>query len=122
MLVVDDEVQIGSLIIESLGTENLEVVHARDAESALALLEQRKTEPLLVLIDVLMPRMDGLTLARKISTKLRRSKIVIISGHMTDLSWWPADLREVAFLPKPFRMSDLAALLQTARKECAGLA
>jgi DNA-binding NtrC family response regulator len=122
MLVVDDEVQIGSLIIESLGTGDLEVVHARDAESALVLLEQRKTEPLLVLVDVLMPRMDGLTLARKISTKLRRSKIVIISGHMTDLSWWPADLREVAFLPKPFRMSDLAALLQTARKECAGLA
>jgi two-component system, cell cycle sensor histidine kinase and response regulator CckA len=86
------------------------------------LLEQRKTEPLLVLIDVLMPRMDGLTLARKISTKLRRSKIVIISGHMTDLSWWPADLREVTFMPKPFRMADLTVLLQTAQKEFAGLA
>ncbi len=116
---VDDEVQIGNIISESLASDQLAVVHARDAESALRVLAERSTEPLLVLVDVLLPHMDGLTLARKISTRLQRSKIAIISGHLTDLSWWPADLREVTFLPKPFRVTDLTALLQTAREEYA---
>jgi FixJ family two-component response regulator len=73
------------------------------------------SEPLLVLTDVLMPGMDGLTLARKLLTRLAQSKIIIISGHLTDISWWPADLRELVFLAKPFRTSEISALVDVAR-------
>jgi DNA-binding NtrC family response regulator len=117
VLVVDDEVGIFRIITESLSAEPLEVVHAKNAKDALAVVDQRKTEPLLVFLDVLMPGMDGLTLARKLGGKLKRSKIAIMSGHMTDLSWWPDDLREVEFLTKPFRVHDVMTLLDSARTE-----
>lgn len=117
VLVVDDEAGIYRIITEGLVAERLEVVHAKNAKDALQVVEQRKEEPLLVLLDVLMPGMDGLTLARKLGARLKRSKIAIMSGHMTDLSWWPDDLREVEFLAKPFRVQDVLTLLDTARSE-----
>lgn len=115
VLVVDDEPGIYRIITEALSAEQLEVVHAKNAKEGLALVEQRKTEPLLVFLDVLMPGMDGLTLARKLGHKLKRSKLAIMSGHMTDLSWWPDDLREVEFLAKPFRVHDVLSLLDLAK-------
>lgn len=117
ILVVDDEVGIYRIISESLAAEPLEVIHAKNAKDALLVVEQRKKEPLLVLLDVLMPGMDGLTLARKLGSRLKRSKIAIMSGHMTDLSWWPDDLRDVEFLAKPFRVAEVMTLLATARSE-----
>ena len=62
-----------------------------------------------------MPGMDGLTLARKLIGRLKRSKVVIMSGHLSDVSWWPADLRELVFLAKPFRMSEVSSLIDVAR-------
>ena len=117
VLVVDDEAGIYRIIAESLVAEPLEIVHAKNAKDALLVVEQRKTEPLLILLDVLMPGMDGLTLARKLGNKLKRSKLAIMSGHMSDLSWWPDDLRDVVFLAKPFRVHEVVALLEAARSE-----
>ena len=117
ILIVDDEAAVGRMIEQALATESLEVVYAKNGSDALRVIDQRATEPLLVLLDVLMPGMDGLTLARKVSPRLHRSKIVIISGHLTDLSWWPADLRELTFLAKPFRIHELNTLVAIARKE-----
>ena len=117
VLVVDDEAGIYRIISESFVGQPLEIVHAKNAKDALVVLEQRKTEPLLVLLDVLMPGMDGLPLARKLGGKLKRSKLAIMSGHMTDLSWWPDDLRDVEFLAKPFRVADVQILLESARSE-----
>ncbi len=117
VLVVDDEVGIFRIISESLVAEQLEVVHAKNAKDAIIVVEQHKKEPLLILLDVLMPGMDGLTLARKLGNRLKHSKLAIMSGHMTDLSWWPDDLREVAFLAKPFRVHEVMTLLDVARSE-----
>ncbi len=72
----------------------------------------------MIVLDVLMPGgMDGLALARMLKGRQRRSKIVLISGHLSDASWWPADLRDMAFLEKPFRLARLVELLDAARSE-----
>jgi two-component system cell cycle sensor histidine kinase/response regulator CckA len=104
-----------NLIINALADEKLEVVAAANAAVALKLVAERPTEPLLALVDVMMPGMDGLTLARKLCAQIKRGKIVIMSGHLSDVSWWPADLREVAFIAKPFHMTALAEFLREAR-------
>lgn len=103
------------MITEMLASEKVEVVSAADGAAALKILEQRNSEPLLVLTDVLMPGMDGLTLSRKLLGRIRRGKIVVMSGHLSDVSWWPADLRDLTFIAKPFRMADLAGFLREAR-------
>lgn len=117
LLVVDDDEPIGVLLANAFATATLEVVFVRDGRAALEALGQRATEPLLVITDVLMPGMDGLTLARKLNSRLRQSKIVVMSGHLTDASCWPADLREITFLTKPFKMTELDELVATARAE-----
>jgi two-component system cell cycle sensor histidine kinase/response regulator CckA len=117
VLVVDDDKPMHELIATALGVGGLQVVTAGNGIEAFQALDQHATEPLLVLTDVLMPGMDGLTLARKLKARLKLGKIVVMSGHLADVSWWPSDLREVAFLAKPFRMAELTALVEAARTE-----
>jgi len=117
VLVVDDDKPMHDLILTALSTDGLEVITANNGDEAFKALERHANEPMLVLTDVLMPGMDGLTLARKLKARLKHGKIVVMSGHLADVSWWPADLRDLAFLAKPFRMAELAALVENARTE-----
>ncbi|HEY8994677.1 MAG TPA: response regulator [Lacunisphaera sp.] len=115
ILMVDDEAPIRTVMGSFLADVGAEFVGAESGEAALQLLASRSSEPLVVFIDVLMPGMDGLTLARKLRSRLKSSVLVIISGHMTDLSWWPVDLREVLFVAKPFRLAEIMSIVTAAR-------
>jgi DNA-binding NtrC family response regulator len=117
VLVVDDDVPIHELIVTALATDGLEIVTATGGDQAFQALDDHKKEPVLVLTDVLMPGIDGLSLARKLKGRLKQSKIVVMSGHLADVSWWPNDLRDLAFLAKPFRMAELTILVQSACEE-----
>ncbi|HEX2861262.1 MAG TPA: response regulator [Lacunisphaera sp.] len=115
VLVVDDDEPIREVLAQFLEGAGVEVLGAGGGLAALDVVASRAAEPVVVFIDVLMPGMDGLTLARKLKSKLKRSTLVIISGHMTDLSWWPVDLREVAFLAKPFRLAEVNEVVAAAQ-------
>ena len=62
----------------------------------------------------MMPRIDGLELTRRMLTRVPKLKVILISGHLTDLSWWPTDMREHRFLSKPFSNGDLVTAVQEA--------
>ncbi|MCC5024442.1 MAG: response regulator [Candidatus Synoicihabitans palmerolidicus] len=113
--VVDDEVPILDIIETSLSQKDLEIVKVQDADAALRHLTERKTKPLLVMVDVMLPRVDGLTLARTLQTQLSPDRVVVMSGQLSDESWWPEDLRELKFVAKPFSLADLQALVDEAR-------
>jgi two-component system cell cycle sensor histidine kinase/response regulator CckA len=115
LLVVDDDAPMCELVASALANEKLEVVAALSAFDALKTLDERKSDPILIVTDVLMPGMDGLALARKLLARRPAAKIVVMSGHLSSSSWWPADLREIAFLSKPFRMGELEELVEEAR-------
>lgn len=116
VLIVDDDAPICTIMKEFLTDSGLEAVTAEGGKQALAVLDERSTEPLVAFVDVLMPGMDGLTLARRLRSRFRQAKIVIISGHLSDLSWWPEDLREVEFLAKPFRQAAVLEKVEAARR------
>ena len=121
ILVVDDEVEIGIFLTRGIGTDRLKVICVEDGPSALRMLAERATDPLLIIADVLLPGgTDGLTLVRKLLTRLRRTKIVLMSGHLSADSFWPTDLREVTFLAKPFRLAQVVELVEAARVEFRG--
>ncbi|WP_438481629.1 response regulator [Oleiharenicola lentus] len=117
ILVIDDDEPIRSMLLIALSTPEVQVVAAGGAAEALEIIKQRPTEPVLVLTDVMMPETNGLVLARKLSAMLKRSKLAIMSGHLNNIAWWPVELREIAYIAKPFRISDLTALVATARAE-----
>ena len=121
ILVVDDEAEIGNIITGGIDTDRLEVICAVDGSSALRMLAERATDPLLIMMDVLLPGgADGLSLVRKLQPRLRRTKIALMSGHLSEDSFWPVDLREVTFLAKPFRLVQVAELVEAARVEFRG--
>ena len=77
ILIVDDEKKIRSLLKEHLSTE-FEVITANDGIEAWSVLQKQNID--IVLLDIKMPGMDGMTLLRKIYKKIgeHTNKIIII--------------------------------------------
>jgi two-component system, cell cycle sensor histidine kinase and response regulator CckA len=108
ILLVDDEPSLLPLIGLVLERYGMPIREALDGDAALAAIDSTPVPPALLICDVLMPGIDGLELTRKILARLPKLKVVFISGHLTDVSWWPEDLRGHRFVPKPFSMDELS--------------
>ena len=111
ILLVDDEPAIIPLIGTVLRKYGWNVKEAGDGEAAMAAIDDATAPPSLLICDVLMPGIDGLELTRRILARLPRLKVIFISGHLTDISWWPADLRGHRFVAKPFTVDQLASVV-----------
>jgi len=109
ILVVDDEPSMRQLINVVLKAAGWTVVLAEGAAEALEAIKTSATIPSVVICDVLMPRVDGLELVRRLCARIPNLNVIFISGHLTDVSWWPTDLREHRFLAKPFENRQLVA-------------
>ncbi len=116
ILAVDDQPHMTCIIAHWLTEQGHEVVCASDGARALELL---RTEPFDVLItDVDMPRMDGLTLLRQRDVVDRLLAVVVITGRSDypDLNGASGN-EKIHILPKPFSPSELARLVRLACHE-----
>jgi len=114
ILVVDDEPSMRLLIEVVLRSQDWVVVSADGAEDALDALKAHPLPPSVVICDVLMPGLDGLELIRRMCARLPGLNVIFISGRLSDVSWWPTDLREHRFLAKPFEKDQLIAAVRDA--------
>jgi len=115
ILLVDDEPAMRQLIETVLETQSWVVRVADGAASAMAMVSAASSNPpTLMICDVLMPGIDGLELTRRLLAKLPQLKVILISGHLMDQSWWPTDLREICFLTKPFSNDQLIQAVKQA--------
>lgn len=80
ILVVDDEIAIREITKISLQTRNYKVLTASDGIEAIALYAQHKNEITAVLMDMMMPSMDGPTAIRTLKKINPQVKIIAISG------------------------------------------
>jgi len=90
-----------------LKKEGWTVQTAGGAEEAMEAVKAAARPPSLVICDVLMPKVDGLELMRRMCGRFAGLDVIFISGHLSDVSWWPTDLREHRFLAKPFENAQL---------------
>jgi len=107
ILIVDDDPNLLIVLAEQLRADGYDVVTARDGDEALRRL--RQSWPDLLVIDMLMPRMDGLTLAREVKN-LADLPIIVLSA--IDAADSKADLLdEVAedYVTKPYHYPELRA-------------
>jgi len=103
------------LLIEVvLKTQGWTVVCADGADAALNALRDKPQPPEVVICDVLMPGLDGLELVRRMCSRLPALNVIFISGRLSDVSWWPTDLREHRFLAKPFEKAQLITAVREA--------
>jgi signal transduction histidine kinase len=107
ILVVEDQDGVRQLVADSLEDGGHEVKTARTAEEAMAILAQDARIQVL-LTDIVLPGgMTGIDLARKARERMPDLKVLTISGNATEESISASHLEHCAFLPKPFRPSDL---------------
>jgi two-component system OmpR family response regulator len=114
ILVVDDEPSMRLLIEVILKSQNWDVECAEGATKALDALKARPSPPDVVICDVLMPGLDGLELVRRMCARIPALNVIFISGRLSDVSWWPTDLREHRFLAKPFEKAQLITAVREA--------
>jgi DNA-binding NtrC family response regulator len=110
ILIVDDNPNMSSLLVEMLEVFNYKALRAVDGEDALAKIDENKIA--MVITDMRMPKMSGLELLQLIKERQPSLPVVVISGFSVE----EADsdiLRNKAdgFLNKPFMMSDIEKLL-----------
>jgi CheY-like chemotaxis protein len=103
-LVVDDEHNIVELLTDLLeGELGLQVLRAYDGLAALEAFERLR--PDLVIADIMMPRLDGLTLARRLRDRFAARKIILMSAAVTPRT------TEFAYIAKPFDISQMIELV-----------
>ena len=109
ILVVDDEASIRQMNETILTTYNYQVLTAQDGVEALKLYGQHQEAITVVLMDLMMPTMDGLRAIRALPKINPQVKIITTSGLSSDNSMIPIPNLK-AFLPKPYTSE---ALLRT---------
>jgi len=112
ILVVDDEPQVVWVLQLALDAEGYEVLTARNGLEALTQIAEGHPE--LMVLDVMMPRMDGWSVMREIS-KLpasERPRVVMVTALASGRDRaTAAELGVDAYVPKPFDMDHLLGVL-----------
>jgi CheY-like chemotaxis protein len=112
ILLVDDEIAIRNIVQTSLETYHYQVLTASDGVEAIALYAQHKQQISAVLIDMMMPTMDGLTTIQMLQKMNSQLKIIAISGlALSDRVNVAMGTGVQAFLSKPFTAEELLQTL-----------
>lgn len=120
ILLVEDEDMVRAVAERALVRQGYTVHTAEHGEAALELLEGGLLPDLLI-SDVVMPTMDGPTMVRHVRTAYPKLPVLFMSGYAEEQLRKSIDLDNVAFLPKPFSVQQIAEAardaLATARED-----
>ncbi len=115
LLIVEDEPMVRAVAERALERQGYTVETACDGEEALALFAEGKSYDLVV-SDVVMPNMDGPTMARVLRLQRPEMRILFMSGYAEEQLRESINLDKVAFLPKPFSVQQIAEAVRDALK------
>jgi two-component system cell cycle sensor histidine kinase/response regulator CckA len=107
VLLVEDEDMVRAVAERALTRQGYTVMTAENGEAALELLSKSE-RPDLLISDVVMPSMDGPTMVRVVRERYPDLPILFMSGYAEEQLRNSIDLDNVAFLPKPFSVQQLA--------------
>ncbi len=117
ILVVDDEVAIREITKISLEAYNYQVLTASDGMEALKLYVQHQEQIQVVLLDIMMPVMDGIDTITTLQQLNPKVKIIAISGLMSNEKIAEASGHGVqGFLPKPCTAKELLSAIDAVIK------
>lgn len=111
LLVVDDEDALRNVLSSELQSEGYSVLSAADGDEAIATLQQKSFD--LVLLDIKMPRVDGFEVLKFIKEKYPKTKVIMLTGF--------ADLKNAIeskklgaedFVSKPYDLVDLLTTIE----------
>jgi CheY-like chemotaxis protein len=121
ILVVDDDADVRESIEDALEDEGYYVAAAANGKEALELLRDDKLRPELILLDIMMPEMDGWAFRaeQRKDPDIATIPVIVFTAHGS-----PEEVAErmqaVGFLRKPLRLEDLLAQVGRLRRQYVG--
>ncbi len=112
ILVVDDDIELQDLVGYALKREGYEVIAAKDAFEGLEIIEKEEID--LALLDIMMPKMDGLEMLSRLRTRNKDLRVIVMTA-LTAPEAAVSALRDHAsdFLTKPFDITQLISAVKT---------
>jgi len=110
ILIVDDNPNMSSLLVEMLEVFQYDAMRANDGVEALEVIETKDIS--MVITDMRMPNMSGLELLQAVKEKHPKMPVILISGYsVDDVDSGIVKAKADGFLNKPFMMADIEKLL-----------
>jgi DNA-binding response OmpR family regulator len=111
ILVVDDSPMIRASVTRTLTVANYVVTQAENGRLGLETWTKDPTAFDLVLSDVFMPEVDGLSMAKEIRKRSRTIQVMLMSSKLDENTRWIAEEAGFRLLPKPFKDEVLLLLV-----------
>src|SRR5712691_1341871 len=116
VLVVDDEQSLRKVLAATLQREGYEVQVASDGEEAIAALDRDGAD--VVVTDLVMPRMDGLSLLRKVVARHPDVPVIVVTAHgKVDSAVEAMKAGAFDFVTKPFEHAELKTIIAKAARQ-----
>ena len=116
VLLVEDEDTVRAVAERALVRQGYDVTTASDGEEGLETLVRTYDEGGkfdLIVSDVVMPTMDGPTMAREIRNRLPEMPLLFMSGYAEETLRREIDIPNMHFLPKPFSVQQIVSAVET---------
>ncbi len=117
ILVADDESRMRKLIKDFLIQKNFNILEAEDGEKALKVYEENKEKIDLILLDVMMPKLDGWSVLRNIRQENKKIPIVMLTARAEEQDeLFGFELGVDEYITKPFSPKILVARVEAILK------
>jgi two-component system, OmpR family, response regulator ResD len=120
ILIVDDEQRMRSLIKDFLKQKNFLTLEAGDGEEALKVFEENKNKIQLILLDVMMPKLDGWSVLRQIRQTSKVPIIMLTARGEEQDELFGFELGVDEYISKPFSPKILVARVEAILKRTNG--
>ena len=112
ILVVDDEFRMRKLVKDFLQKENCKVLEAEDGEEAIKVFDENKDKINLILLDVMMPKLDGWSVLRQIRQESKVPVIMLTARGEEQDELFGFELGVDEYISKPFSPKILVARIK----------
>ncbi|HAK76443.1 MAG TPA: DNA-binding response regulator [Runella sp.] len=120
VLLIEDEPELGMIVKDSLEVRGFTVCYAADGEAGLAMFRER--QPDIVVADVMMPNMDGFTLAKQIRQINLEVPIIFLTARSQTADVVRGfELGGNDYLKKPFSLDELIVRINALLRRASGL-
>ena len=116
ILVVDDEARMRKLIRDFLAAKGFSILEAEDGEKALEVFEENKNKITLILLDVMMPKLDGWSVLRQIRQESKVPIIMLTARGEEQDELFGFELGVDEYISKPFSPKILVARVEAILK------
>jgi DNA-binding NtrC family response regulator len=104
VLLVDDDFGVLEMLDKFLANKGFKTLKATTPDQALRVAEERNEPISLLITDIVLPGMSGISLATRLQEKWSQLRVIYISGQIRPSELFDSKLR---FLRKPFRLESL---------------